>query len=146
MPRAGTLAYRSRNTSISCGPSTFPAKRSPRRSKVLRMRRMSQTSVPMPEIIATLSCAPGARLVPAAWCLRAQMQSDVGALDAALVVPHRLGITELERIRDQRVADRHLRHARHLAQEARQVLAVQVVARVDAQALRQRRARRGGET
>ena len=65
-------------------------------------------------------------------------------MDAAQVVAHRLAQAELERIGDQCVTDRHLLHAGHGTQEVGEVVAVEVVAGVQAQALRERRLRREG--
>ena len=86
------------------------------------MRRMSQMSVPMPKIIAPTPSS---------------MTRAVGA--------HRLGHAELERVGDQRVADRDLEHAAAPREEGGEVGAVEVVAGVDAEADALRRRRGRGE-
>jgi hypothetical protein len=58
---------------------------------------------------------------------------------------HGVGHAELQRVGDQRMADRHLQHARHGAQEVGEVVAVQVVPGIDAQAGLRRGARGGGK-
>ena len=58
-----------------------------------------------------------------------------------MIVLHRGAVTQFQRIGDQGVADRHFAHAGHGAQEAREVVAVQVMAGVHAQPQVLRRAR-----
>src|SRR6476646_2846427 len=131
MPRSSNWARRAWKTSSSFGPRTRSAKRSPRRASTARMRRTSQRSVPTPKIIGERAKASRSR------CRRRIDDAPVGA--------DRLGHAELERVGDEGVADRDLEDARDGGEKGAEVVAVEVVAGVDAETDRLRGARSGAE-
>src|SRR5947207_5094959 len=106
----------------SLGPSTRSAKRSPRRARTARIRRTSQRSVPTPKIIDARGKVPRPR------------SRDRRRLDDATIGADRAGDAELERVGDEGMADGDLEDAAHRDQEGAQIGAVEVVARVDAEA------------
>src|SRR4029079_7608806 len=133
MPRSSSWARRAWKTTSSFGPRTRSAKRSPRRASTARMRRTSHRSVPTPKIIGEPANAP----CPRSRCRR--------RLDDATVCAHGLGHAELERVGNEGVADRHLEDAGDAREERAEVVAVEIVAGVDAEAERVGGARGSGE-
>src|SRR6188472_2575818 len=132
MPRSSSWARRAWKTTISFGPSTRSAKRSPRRASTARIRRTSQRSVPTPKItIGERDKAP-----PSGGRRR---------LDDAPVGANGPGHAELERVGDEGVADRHLEDAGNSGEEGAEVVAVQIVAGVDAEPEALRGLRGGAE-
>src|SRR5262252_6503060 len=100
------------------------------------MRRTSQMSVPMPKIIGVRMAARRTPSAPSGGSdrrARWRASSRLRQLDDAAIRAHRLGHAELERVGDQRVADRDLEDAGNRGEERPEVVAVEVVAGVDAE-------------
>src|SRR6185369_7885271 len=112
------------------------------------MRRTSQMSVPMPKIIGVRTAArrtPSARSGGSDRKERGGKSFRLGELDRTAVHAHRFRHAELERIGDQRVADRDLENAGNGGEKRAEVVAVEVVAGVDAEAGALRCLRGGAE-
>src|SRR6188768_3479782 len=116
----------------SFGPRTRSAKRSPRRASTARIRRTSQRSVPTPKIVID---EPE----------RLPRSRGRSRLDDATIGAHCLGHAELECVGNEGVADRHLEDTRDGGEEGAEVVAVEIVAGVDAEADALRGLRGGAE-